>query len=164
MFKEEDHPRLPKGNPGGGEFTMSGGKPVPKYIMDKMDIEKFPTENEFYKKYVAQHVDVRAGVDNDIAEKNFLSISQTGFREAVGPNAMPIQKYVPTQPTIIQQKFGAKKGQTVYIIPKDQVTDTANGYKVKEGWKPTKNEVVKIEYDYQPIYEAYINQKKKYFK
>lgn len=45
----------------------------------------------------------------------------------------------------------------VYIIKKDGIIDTRNGYKIKEGYKPIESEVFKIEYDYQPTYEAYIN-------
>ena len=45
----------------------------------------------------------------------------------------------------------------VYIIKKEGIENTRNGYKVKEGYKPSENEVFKIEYDYQPTYEAYIN-------
>ncbi len=45
----------------------------------------------------------------------------------------------------------------VYIIRKEGVNEKNGNYNIKTGYKPTENEVFKIEYDYQPTYEAYVN-------
>ncbi len=111
------------------------------------------TEKQFNKIYIAQHIDVK-GKRNGTLEENRKSILENGFQLGFGVNALPI--FNGFVRNIIDKQYGNKMGDMVYIIKKDGIEDTRNGYKVKEGYKPSENEVFKIKYDYQPTYEAYI--------
>lgn len=118
-------------------------------------IETPLTEKQFYKKYVAQHKDLR-GKRNDTWKENKVEILKSGFKEGVNVNALPI--YTGTEINVIDQQYGNRKGDIIYILPKEGVTLGRNGYKTKEGYIPKLNEIVIIEYDKQPTYEAYKNQ------
>ena len=81
------------------------------------------------------------------------SIQKDGFRQGMGINALPI--YEGGEPTnVIDMKYGPKKGDIFILAPKDQVIIGGNGYKIKEGFKPTDDQIVKIEYDNQNVLEA----------
>jgi len=112
------------------------------------------TEKQFNKLYIAQHIDVK-GKRNGNLEENRKSIIENGFQLGFGINALPIFDGIVRN--VIDKQYGNKIGDMVYIIKKEGIENTRNGYKVKEGYKPSENEVFKIEYDYQPTYEAYIN-------
>ena len=112
------------------------------------------TEKHFNKIYIAQHIDIE-GKRNGNLEENRKSIIENGFQLGFGINALPIFDGIVRN--VIDKKYGNKMGDMVYIIKKEGIDNTRNGYKVKEGYKPSENEVFKIEYDYQPTYEAYIN-------
>lgn len=116
-------------------------------------IETPLTEKQFYKKYVAQHKDLR-GKRNDTWKENKVEILKSGFKEGVNVNALPI--YTGTEINVIDQQYGNRKGDIIYILPKEGVTLGRNGYKTKEGYIPKLNEIVIIEYDKQPTYEAYL--------
>lgn len=113
------------------------------------------SESEFLKKYKGQHKDLRG----EGSEENFRKMQQEGFVGGVGPNAMPIQTGGGTD--IISKRYGNKKGDIIYLVPKEYIANTNNGLKVKNGYKPSVEERVEIEYDGQPTYEAYINTVKK---
>jgi len=112
------------------------------------------TEKQFNKIYIAQHIDI-GGKRNGTLEENRKSILENGLRLGFGINALPIFDGIVRN--VIDKQYGNKIGDMVYIIKKEGIENTRNGYKVKEGYKPSENEVFKIEYDYQPTYEAYIN-------
>lgn len=113
------------------------------------------TEKEFYKKYKAQHKDIRS-VDKEATAK---SIIENGFeKDGMNVNAMPVTLTTGTKtPDAAEKAYGNKKGDKVYILPKDGIINGANGYKTKKGWKPNNTEVFTIEYDGQTTYEAYKN-------
>ena len=102
------------------------------------------TEKQFNKLYIAQHIDVK-GKRNGNLEENRKSIIENGFQLGFGINALPIFDGIVRN--VIDKQYGNKMGDMVYIIKKEGIDNTRNGYKVKEGYKPTENEVFKIEYD-----------------
>lgn len=119
-------------------------------VQDKSNVL---TEKQFNKIYIAQHIDVQ-GKKNNTTEQNKKSIIENGFQLGFGINALPIFDGIVRN--IIDKQYGNKSGDMVYIIKKEGIDNTRNGYKVKDGYKPSESEVFKIEYDYQPTYEAYI--------
>jgi len=123
--------------------------------VDVSKIETPLTERQFDKKYVAQHKDL-SGKRNDTWKENKGEILKSGLREGVNVNALPI--YTGTERNVIDQQYGNRKGDIIYILPKEGVTEGRNGYKTKEGYIPKLSEVVVIEYDKQSTYEAYRNQ------
>ena len=128
---------------------------IREYLNDNIgDNSDILTEKQFNKIYIAQHIDVQ-GKRNNILDQNKKSIIENGFKLGFGINALPI--FDGKVRNIIDKQYGNKSGDMVYIIKKDGIIDTRNGYKIKEGYKPIESEVFKIEYDYQPTYEAYIN-------
>jgi hypothetical protein len=128
---------------------------IREYLNENVeDKSNILTEKQFNKIYIAQHIDVK-GKRNNTLEQNRKSIIENGFQLGFGINALPIFDGVVRN--VIDKQYGNKIGDMVYIIKKEGIVNTRNGYKIKEGYKPTENEVFKIEYDYQPTYEAYIN-------
>jgi hypothetical protein len=114
------------------------------------------SKKQFDKKYVAQHKDLK-GKRELKWEDNKKSILQKGLREGVNVNALPISEGGEPR-NVIDRDYGNKKGDIVYILPKEGVTEGRNGYKTKEGYIPKNTDVVVIEYDKQSTYEAYKNQ------
>jgi hypothetical protein len=121
------------------------------------EFEKTLSEKQFDKKYIAQHKDL-SGKREGTWKSNKNEILKTGLREGINVNALPI--YTGTERNVIDAQYGNKKGDIVYILPKEGVVEGRNGYKTKEGYIPKLNEIVIIEYDKQPTYEAYKNQLK----
>jgi hypothetical protein len=163
-FGNEAHVRIPtkKANQ---KIPVSNFSPQlakstdPFATFDTKGEEKALTEKEFYKKYTAQHKDIRAqSLEEKQATKN--KILAEGFKEqGRNVNALPI--YRGPDGTITDKQYGNKKGDFVYLLPKEGVVNTRNGYVNKAGYIPGKFDVVEIEYDGQPTYEAYSNQFKK---
>lgn len=125
MFKEEDHPRLPKGNPGGGEFTMSGGKPVPNYILDKMDLPTVTSESvipENGKPFQFAYLHNKEKSPN--------------MGERFGQHIEPAGKYV----VVSDGQFAKGKSNFetgVIRFQKPLVIDFGGGYQEKSNWKYT---------------------------
>lgn len=153
MAYNPNEPRVKNGS-NAGEWTS--GDATSSIQKAASDIKSAPlSEKEFYKKYVAQHKDLRSQNQSEI-DSTKKSIMENGFREGRNANAIPI--YKGDTGTIISQRFGNKKGDIVYLLPKEAVINGANGYKTKEGFKPTSNEIIIIEKDGQKSYDAYKNQ------
>lgn len=122
------------------------------------------TEKAFYKKYHSQHKDIggkRAGT----SEENKKSILSEGFKQrGFNVTTLPVNKgWKPTSGNegimdYTEKAYGNKKGDVVYLLPREAVEKTGNGYVHKKGWKPSTEEVVTIEYDSQSTYEAYKSQ------
>ena len=116
----------------------------------------------FENKYVAQHKDLRSV--GDVAQRaTEKSIRDTGMKEGMNVNALPIsvgREYNPNAELLDYptRKFGNKKGDVIYLLPKEAVISGKNGYKIKAGFKPSANEVVRIEYDGQSTYDAWKTQ------
>ncbi len=115
------------------------------------------SEKEFEKKYKAQHKDMR-GVEKNTLKENRESILRDGFKRGIGVNAVPIFKKDDWAAT---SQWGNKKGDIIYIATKDGFKNTEVGYKINDGHKFKPEEVIEIEYDGQPTYEAYVNNLKK---
>lgn len=113
------------------------------------------SEKKFNQKYVGQHKDIRGKIENK-SEENKESILANGLNEGTNTNTMPI--YSGKHFRDNASGYGNEKGDVVYILPKEGVVKGPNGYKTKGGYKPSKYEVVHIEYDGQSTYEAYKNQ------
>jgi hypothetical protein len=122
----------------------------------------FKNLKDFEKVYPAQHKDIASKtIDEQLSKK--YSILENGFeKEGFNVNAAPIHIGRGGSPTDVMEKaYGNKKGDIVYLIKKDGLINGPNGYKTKAGYKPNEEEVVMIEYDGQPTFEAYINQQGK---
>jgi hypothetical protein len=164
-FGNEAHVRIPTKKANQkipvSNFSPQLAKPKadPFATFDTKGEEKALAEKEFYKKYTAQHKDIRAqSLEEKQATKN--KILAEGFKEqGRNVNALPI--YRGPDGTITDKQYGNKKGDFVYLLPKEGVVNTRNGYVNKAGYIPGKFDVVEIEYDGQPTYEAYSNQFKK---
>jgi len=114
-------------------------------------------EKQFFKKYKAIHKDIRSKGESEkmaTAEK----IKKEGLNKGNNVNAMPLYKGVEsgTDQSSMWHKY--KKGDVVYLLPKEGVVDGANGYMTKKGHIPTDAEVVTIQFDGQNAYDAYKGQ------
>jgi len=130
--------------------TISEKAPIPSLVKEA---KKYKSAEEFVKAQeapIAQHKllgDVR----------DLEGIKQEGFREGFNVNALPISRGgSPTN--IIDIKYGAKKGDTLIVVPKSQITETPNGYKVKKGFKPNDSQIIKVTQDYQDVLSTYKSQ------
>ena len=111
------------------------------------------SEKEFYKKYDMHH-DLRGGStnypkSNSVELKN--KILQEGITSGWVNNAYPGIK---GRPGYFDKKFGTKKGQTTYLVPKSNVDK--DGIKVVKPYKISEEEILDFDYDFQPTYEAYL--------
>jgi hypothetical protein len=111
------------------------------------------SEKEFYKKYDMHH-DLRGGStnypkSNSVELKN--KILQEGITSGWVNNAYPGIK---GRPGYFDKKFGTKKGQTTYLVPKSNVDK--DGIKIVKPYKISEEEILNFDYDFQPAYEAYL--------
>lgn len=115
----------------------------------------FPlSEKQFYKKYIAIHKDIRTKGGS----KN--SILKNGFHEGVNVNALPfnksfdyMNKIYPNSPF---NKFAPKKGDFIWLLTKEGVTEGSNGYKTVEGYIPNECDGFFIIDDEKSTYENYL--------
>jgi hypothetical protein len=114
------------------------------------------TEKEFQKKYYSRHIDIR-GRGGEALE-NIEKIKREGFH-SVYANALPmgVGEGKPGTETITDKQYSVRKGDVVYLIPKEYVLNigTSKPEKIKAGWKPKDEDIVIAEYDKQPLYELY---------
>ena len=125
--------------------------------VDTSKIIKPLSEKEFDKKYIAQHKDLKGKREGNW-QSNKAQILKNGLKEGFNVNALPI--YTGSETNVIDKQYGNREGDIVYILPKEGVTKGRNGYKTKEGYTPKLSEIIVVEYDKQPTYEAYKNQLK----
>jgi len=122
------------------------------------DVKEFVgSEKDFFKKYEAQHKDFRSK-DKQATKKLIL---EKGFlKEGLNVNAMPINKGSKQGgiQSWSERSYGNKKGDIVYLIPKQGVTLGENGYKTVKGWTPKPRDIIEIKHDGQSSYEAYKQQ------
>lgn len=112
--------------------------------------EKPLTESQFYSRYY-QHIDIRGRGGN--ATENRERIERDGFKSSY-VNARPASRG--GEPTsIMDRNYRPRSGDTVYLIPKEGIRNTANGPKIKEGWKPQPHEVITITDPARPMYDYY---------
>ena len=107
------------------------------------------TEKQFYKKYVAIHKDIRT------KGKSKPSILTKGFNEGFNVNALPIYKGFEKSTDVISKKYHPKKGDFVWILTKQGITEGRNGYKTKQGYKPSPDDGFVIISDDLTLYENY---------
>jgi len=132
-----------------GKAVVKGAKKAAELLSGVADdAQKLLTEAEFYKQYVA-HKDIRNKGAN--AEQ----IMRDGWMPGIGTSALP--PYRGGNPSnVIEKTYGPKAGDTYYLVPKGSWTDGKNGLVINAGWKPKPNEIVKIENDNEPLYNAYL--------
>ncbi|MCT4643605.1 MAG: hypothetical protein N4A74_01365 [Carboxylicivirga sp.] len=107
------------------------------------------TEKQFYKKYKAIHKDIRT------KGKSKASILANGFKEGVNVNALPIYKGFEKATDIIATQYKPRKGDFVWILPKQGFTEGRNGYKTKKGYKPGPDDGFFIISNDWSLYENY---------
>src|SRR5262249_8850297 len=76
-----------------------------------------------------------------------------GF-ESHYPNVVPPVGKKPTD--IISKKYATKTGIDYYIVPKEMVEAVGNGSRIRNGWKPTPDQIIQVRYDGQPVHEVLI--------
>lgn len=153
FMKLQDTP--PEGMAQGGTVHMNkGGIGKSAVELAKKYITEPLSEAEFYKKFIAQHKDIRnkEAEARDAAKQAILT---SGFNKGVNVNALPVDRGGPAM-NIIDKRFGNKAGDRVYLLPKEGVVMDANGYITVEGYKPSAMEVLDISVDREPSYEAYL--------
>jgi hypothetical protein len=115
------------------------------------------TAKQFEKMY-SQHIDIRNRSDK-LGEERLKAIQEEGFKQGFGLNTLPVYKGGEPR-NIVDKVYSPQKGDYVYLVPNNYAEKISSGAKVKGGWKPQENEVLKIEQDYPSLYEEYL----KYFK
>ena len=129
------------------------------------EARKYKTAEEFVKaqgKPKYQHRMLR-----DTAESDLAAIKRDGFDsqyiDAFNKPRKPFEAKFSKQPNVNPTNLErgnylkTKKGETVLLPPQDAVVAGKNGDFIKPGWKPTESQIVKIEYDGQPVKEALAN-------
>ena len=111
------------------------------------------SEKEFYKKYDMHH-DLRGSSSNypqSDAKKLKTKILKEGIKSGHVNSAYSGLK---GKPTNFDKKFGTKKDQTTYLVPKSHVDK--DGVKIVKPYKIKEEEILNFDYDFQPAYEAYL--------
>ena len=111
------------------------------------------SEKEFYKKYDMHHDLKGASANYPKSDSDTLKnkILDEGIKAGWVNNAYPGLK---GKPDYYDNKFGTRKGQTTYLVPKANVDKS--GTKIIEPYKISQEEVLDFDYDFQPAYEAYL--------
>ncbi len=105
------------------------------------------TRREFQRGYL-QHTDLRSASEEEAIEK-VRRIQLSGF-ESGYLNTIPPTEGLPNN--VIDQQYGTRRGKITYAVP---LEFTKNG-KIVAGWKPKESEIVKVEYDYEPLHRAIV--------
>jgi len=95
----------------------------------------YPKEKLFEGITGYQHI-LRKGTNIDKLKKE-------GFNSGIGPNVLPRWEGKPTD--IMQMKYEPKAGDTILYVPKEWVRHTPNGPKIKDGYIPKDEDIVRIE-------------------
>ena len=111
------------------------------------------SEKEFYKKYDMHHDLKGASTNYPKSDSDTLKnkILDEGIKAGWVNNAYPGLK---GKPDYYDNKFGTRKGQTTYLVPKANVDES--GTKIIKPYKISQEEVLDFDYDFQPAYEAYL--------
>ena len=135
------------------DLYQEGGK-VQEPDSPKTSMGTVLTEKQFLRKFAGQHKDLRSKTH---AEKEAVkkSILENGFASSTA-NTLPI--FTGRQTDAISTQYGNRKGDIVYLLREAGISHGGNGQKTKLGYKPEPTDVVYIEYDGQPSWEAYNNQ------
>ena len=116
-----------------------------KYKSAEEFVKNISPKSKYSNEGFYQHILLRA--DSDIQ-----GLLDKGFKKGIGPNAVASWRGEPSD--AVQRKYQPKKGQTVILIPEEYIKDTANGPQVKEGYIPSKEDVVTIQKDGESPLEA----------
>jgi hypothetical protein len=119
-----------------------------------MKLDKQPyemTANEFTGKFY-QHGNLRAQTPEAAAEIR-KKIQEEGFKSEY-PNVIPPVAQNPSD--VFSKRYTTKIGVDYYIVPKNEVESGRNGNRIRDGWKPTSDQIIQVRYDGQPIHEALI--------
>jgi hypothetical protein len=117
-------------------------------------LEKQPyemTANEFAGKFY-QHGNLRDKTPESAIETR-KKIQEEGFKSSFANVIRPINKW---DADILSKAYATKTDVDYYVVPKDAVVSGGNGNKIKNGWKPTSDQIIQVRYDGQPIHEALI--------
>ena len=125
--------------------TNEGKSPEGKKIK-----EELLTEKKFYKKFIAIHKDLRTKG----ASKQ--QIIENGFNEGINVNALPFYKGAEKGTNTIAIAYNPKKGEFIWLLPKEGVVDGRNGYKTKQGYKPSEKDG--FFHNGISVYSSYVNQ------
>lgn len=111
------------------------------------------TETEFYKKYDMHH-DLR-GASSTYPKSDTNKLKNKILDEGIKTGWVnSAYKGLKGKPDYYDKKFGTKKGQTTYLVPKANVDK--QGIKIIKPYKISQEEVLDFDYDFQPAYEAYL--------
>lgn len=126
-----------------------------KDIRFSLDLNKDTlSEKQFYNNY-GRHI---INLDGKLSDDEVISkIKQEGFKGhgGFGINVLP-SKLVGDA---VDNRYPVKKGKTMLLVPWKYVDERNGASKIKTGWVPNDFEIVKVEYDNQPLYELYLKNK-----
>ena len=111
------------------------------------------SEKEFYKKYDMHH-DLRGSSDS-YSKSNSKKLKNKILKEGIKSGWVnSAYAGLKGRPTYFDKKFGTKKSQTTYLVPKSNVDK--DGIKIVKPYKISEEEILNFDYDFQPAYEAYL--------
>jgi hypothetical protein len=108
--------------------------------------------DDFYNAGFYIHSDLRSG-----SEETRQSILSEGFRRAMNANAVRVSH--PNDPSPVARKYAPKAGKDVYLIPPEGIEDGPNGPRVREGWKPTPSQIIRLG-EGETLHDAIVRQSK----
>lgn len=109
------------------------------------------TANEFTEKFY-QHGNLRDKTPES-ANETRKKIQEEGFKSSFANVIRPINKW---DTNILSKAYATKTGVDYYVVPKKAVVSGGNGNQIKNGWKPTSDQIIQVRYDGQPIHEALV--------
>jgi hypothetical protein len=119
----------------------------------RADGGEVPMTEKQFNRYYSQHIDIRHRKDGQ-GEDRAKEIAEKGFRRGFAPNVLPT--YPGGEPKDrMDDKYGPKKGDYVYLIPKEARREGGNGSYVTEGWKPKPHEMIRPQTDFESSYDGY---------
>lgn len=120
--------------------------------------EKPLTEKQFYNQYM-QHIDAR-GRDSGKALETRDAVMREGFNTGrPGPFTTNAQRPLRPgeEPNAFSRQYQPKKGDVVYLAPREGWVDTGNGTAIKHGWKPKPYEAIHVTDPSKSMYEHYLD-------
>lgn len=112
------------------------------------------TPREFYSAGFYIHNDLRSGNDSAATREAIL---RDGFWRGMNVNAVPASVARPDETSPVARKYAPRPGADTYLVPPEGIEQGPNGAKVKQGWKPRPDQIIRIK-EGETLHDAIVRQ------